>query len=75
MSFYFSINGLVKSEVLLCIPTCTWNSCSQLVKGVPLAGLLPVSVVAFITCSNTSEQFKVIILYGSYEKVSVWFDL
>ncbi|XP_046647736.1 acetylcholine receptor subunit alpha-like 2 [Daphnia pulicaria] len=49
---------MVKSELFNCSPMCTWICCSQLVKGVPLAGLLPVPVVAFVTCSNTSEQFK-----------------
>ncbi|XP_046638548.1 uncharacterized protein LOC124316574 [Daphnia pulicaria] len=52
-------NNKSHSELLHCNPMCTWICCSQLVEGVTLSGLLSVAVEAFITCRNTTEQFKV----------------
>jgi hypothetical protein len=50
LNLNFSINSLVMSELIHCNPKCTWIRCSQLAKGVSLTGLLPVLVVAFVTC-------------------------
>jgi hypothetical protein len=50
LNLNFSINSLVKSELIHCNPKGIWICCSQLAKGVSLTGLLPVPVVAFVTC-------------------------
>ncbi|EFX88904.1 hypothetical protein DAPPUDRAFT_234113 [Daphnia pulex] len=51
-------HGEVGASSLQSNVLCCAISCSQLVKGVPLAGLLPVPFVAFVTFRNNSEQFK-----------------
>ncbi|EFX74635.1 hypothetical protein DAPPUDRAFT_324154 [Daphnia pulex] len=70
MLINFFILSLVKSEFLHCSLMCAWIHCSQLVKGVPLAGLLPVLFVAFITCRNTSNNLNLLDIsnfHGQFE--------
>jgi hypothetical protein len=66
--FFYQFNSMVKFELLHCIPNalCSVIYWRQLVKGVSLAGLLPVRNVAFVTCRNTLEQFKVIKLINFF---------